>query len=112
MQLLLVVVVYMILSCFAQRLLFSHFIRYLLRASFSTTPDVTFEIWQGLFANTLVKVFTILAALSVMVHAWIGIWQVLSDYVKPAFLRGGLQFVFSVTLVVYFVTALLTVWGV
>ncbi|MBO9488769.1 succinate dehydrogenase, hydrophobic membrane anchor protein [Endozoicomonas sp. G2_1] len=79
---------------------------------FLTTPDVTFEIWQGLFANTLVKVFTILAALSVMVHAWIGIWQVLSDYVKPAFLRGGLQFVFSVTLVVYFVTALLTVWGV
>ena len=79
---------------------------------FLSTPDVTFEIWQGLFAGLGMKVFTVLALLAVLIHASIGIWQVLSDYVKPAFLRGGLQFIFSIALVAYFVTGLITVWGV
>ena len=79
---------------------------------FLSTPDVTFEIWQGLFSGLGMKVFTVLALLAVLIHAWIGIWQVLSDYVKAAFLRGSLQFIFSVTLVAYFVAGLITVWGV
>jgi succinate dehydrogenase / fumarate reductase, membrane anchor subunit len=79
---------------------------------FITTPDVTFDLWQGFFASMLVKIFTILAIIALLVHAWIGIWQVLSDYVKPAFLRGALQFIFAVTLLVYLAAGFLTVWGV
>ena len=59
-----------------------------------------------------VKVFTLLALLSLVVHAWIGVWQVLSDYIKPAFLRGSLQFIFSVTLLAYLAAGFITVWGV
>ncbi|TWX67602.1 succinate dehydrogenase, hydrophobic membrane anchor protein [Colwellia sp. C1TZA3] len=79
---------------------------------FVTTSDVTFEIWQAFFGNFATKVFTILALISLLVHAWIGVWQVLSDYIKPALLRGGLQFIFSVLLLVYLAAGLLTVWGV
>lgn len=79
---------------------------------FVATPDVTFEIWQGFFGNICTKIFTILALIALLIHAWIGVWQVLSDYIKPALLRGGLQFFFSVLLLVYFATGLLTVWGV
>lgn len=79
---------------------------------FIFTPEVTFEIWQGLFANLGMKIFTILAAISVLVHAWIGIWQVLTDYVKNIKLRGLLQFIFTITLFVYFAAVLITVWGV
>jgi len=79
---------------------------------FVTTPDVTFTIWQGFFAGLCTKVFTILALFALLIHAWIGIWQVLSDYVKPAFLRGSLQFIFAVTLLSYLVMGFLTVWGV
>lgn len=79
---------------------------------FIFTPEITFEIWQGLFANLGMKIFTVLAAMSVLVHAWIGIWQVLTDYVKNAKVRGFLQFIFTITLFVYFAAVLLTVWGV
>ncbi|WP_371378785.1 succinate dehydrogenase, hydrophobic membrane anchor protein [Thalassotalea aquiviva] len=79
---------------------------------FLITPEVTFDIWQGLFANLGMKVFTILAALSVLYHGWIGIWQVLTDYVKNIKLRGFLQFIFTVTLFVYTVAVFLIVWGV
>lgn len=79
---------------------------------FICTPEVTFDIWQGLFSGLCFKVFSILAIFAVLIHAWIGIWQVLSDYVKCAMLRGFLQFIFTVTLLAYFVSGILTVWGV
>jgi succinate dehydrogenase / fumarate reductase membrane anchor subunit len=84
----------------------------LLAAFFVVTPSVTFEVWQGFFACTSVKVATVLALLALLAHAKIGVWQVLSDYVKPAFLRGALQLVFSVILLAYLVFGFLTVWGV
>jgi len=79
---------------------------------FVTTPEVTFELWQGFFSGLFTKVFTIIALFALLIHAWIGIWQVLSDYIKPAFLRGVLQFFFAVTLLSYLVMGFLTVWGV
>ena len=83
-----------------------------LASFFITTSTVTFEIWRAFFAQMSVKVFTLLALLSLVVHAWIGVWQVLSDYIKPAFLRGSLQFIFSVTLLAYLAAGFITVWGV
>ncbi|REL24418.1 succinate dehydrogenase, hydrophobic membrane anchor protein [Thalassotalea euphylliae] len=79
---------------------------------FAFTPEITFEIWHGLFANLAMKVFTLVSLFALLIHAWIGIWQVLSDYIKATFLRGVLQFVFSVTLLTYFVAGFLIVWGV
>lgn len=79
---------------------------------FICTPEVTYEIWQGLFANLAMKIFTILAVIAVLFHAWIGIWQVLTDYVKNIKVRGLLQFIFTITLFVYVLAVLLTVWGV
>jgi len=85
---------------------------FFLAAFFIVTPEVTYSAWHEFFACNAVKVFTLLALLSLVVHAWIGIWQVLSDYVKPAFLRGALQFVFSVTLLAYLASGFITVWSV
>jgi succinate dehydrogenase / fumarate reductase membrane anchor subunit len=88
--------------------LYSLFIGYF----FISTPTVTFDLWQGFFANLGVKIFTLVAIIAVLIHAWIGIWQVLSDYVKPALLRGLLQLFFSVTLLAYLATGFLALWGV
>ena len=79
---------------------------------FIISPSVTHDLWQSFFANIIVKVATIMALLALLVHAKIGVWQVLSDYVKSALLRAGLQFIFSVTLLVYLVFGFLTVWSV
>jgi len=84
----------------------------LIAGFFVLTPSVTFDVWQAFFACMTVKVSTIIALLALLVHAKIGVWQVLSDYIKPAFLRGSLQFIFSVILLAYLVFGFLTVWGV
>jgi len=95
----------------ASAVILTVYVLYLL-AFFVTTPEVTFTLWQGFFAGITTKVFTVLALFALLIHAWIGVWQVLTDYIKPVFLRGVLQFFFSVTLLVYLLAGSLTVWGV
>lgn len=75
-------------------------------------PELTYDTWSGLFSNTWMKVYTLLALTALLAHGWIGIWQVLTDYVKKALLRGVLQFIVSVTLIVYWLTGLFVLWGV
>jgi succinate dehydrogenase / fumarate reductase membrane anchor subunit len=84
----------------------------ILAAFFVVTPTVTYDVWQGFFACTSIKVATLLALIALLVHAKIGVWQVLSDYIKPALLRGLLQFLFSVLLLAYVVFGFSIVWGV
>jgi succinate dehydrogenase / fumarate reductase, membrane anchor subunit len=52
---------------------------------------VTFEVWQSLFSCGWMKVFTVLAVLSLLAHTWIGIWTILTDYIHCAMIRGTIQ---------------------
>lgn len=76
------------------------------------TPDLSYRAWTGFFGHLGVKVFTLITLISVLVHAWIGIWQVLTDYIKPAGLRAALQFVFNIALLAYVISGFVILWGV
>lgn len=73
---------------------------------------LTFDIWRGFFASSFTKVFTLLTLFSILVHGWIGMWQVLTDYIKPLALRMMLQLVIVVALLVYAIYGTVVVWGV
>ncbi|WP_114191790.1 succinate dehydrogenase membrane anchor subunit [Edaphovirga cremea] len=73
--------------------------------------DITYEVWRGFFASSITKVFTLLTLLSILVHAWIGMWQVLTDYIKPLAIRLVLQLAIVVTLLVYLLYGTIVVWG-
>ena len=77
-----------------------------------TAAPLSYAVWTNLFANLWMKVFTMLALTSVLIHGWIGIWQVLTDYVKHSGLRAFIQFVVSVALVAYWLAGLFVVWPV
>ena len=47
-----------------------------------------------------------------LIHAWIGMWQVLTDYVKPLAIRLPLQLIIVVALLVYVIYGFVVVWGV
>ena len=74
-------------------------------------PDITYEVWRGFFASHITKVFTLLTLLSILAHAWIGLWQVLTDYIKPLAVRLVLQLAVVVTLLVYLLYGTIVVWG-
>ncbi|MBM3375726.1 MAG: succinate dehydrogenase, hydrophobic membrane anchor protein [Betaproteobacteria bacterium] len=54
-------------------------------------PEPGYYGWSGLFAQTWMKVFTLLAFLAFFYHAWVGVRDIWMDYVKPLGLRLALQ---------------------
>ncbi|WP_158970343.1 succinate dehydrogenase, hydrophobic membrane anchor protein [Paraglaciecola sp. L3A3] len=79
---------------------------------FISTPEITYSIWQDLFSGLAMKVFTFLALTSVMFHVRVGMWQVLTDYVKAPGLRAIIQFILNLIAFVYVVIGLFVLWGV
>lgn len=79
---------------------------------FAITRNLTYAVWIGFFSHTFTKVFTLLALFCVLIHAWIGMWQVLTDYVKPLAVRMTAQLTIVVTLLVYMIYGFVVVWGV
>ncbi|WP_413110545.1 succinate dehydrogenase, hydrophobic membrane anchor protein [Thaumasiovibrio sp. DFM-14] len=75
-------------------------------------PSLSYEVWGEFFAKNSTKVFTVLALFSLLIHVWIGMWQVLTDYIKSAALRAALQLFVVVTLFVYLLSGFFIVWGV
>ncbi|MFC3853078.1 succinate dehydrogenase, hydrophobic membrane anchor protein [Salinispirillum marinum] len=81
-------------------------------AYFLVQPAWTYDAWTGLFAQGWMKVFTLLAIISIIAHAWIGLWTVATDYIKPTGLRMAFLVALGVILFVYFVVSFDAVWGV
>jgi len=79
---------------------------------FIASAELTYQVWSGFFSLTLTKVFTLLALTAMLIHAWIGLWQVLTDYVKCTLLRGVLQFLLTAVAFVYVIFGFVILWGV
>lgn len=75
-------------------------------------PALSFAEWHSLFATQWMKVATILVLLALMWHAWIGVWTILTDYVKPFVLRSILNFFVLLMLTACFVWGVLVLWSV
>jgi succinate dehydrogenase membrane anchor subunit len=52
---------------------------------------IDYGVWRDLFAQGWMRVATLLFAVSVAWHMWIGVRDILMDYVKPVELRLALQ---------------------
>ncbi len=76
------------------------------------TPELNYGTWAGLFASTWMKVFTLVALVSLMYHAWIGVRDIFMDYIKPTGLRLVLLVGTIVLLVAYTCWAVLILWRV
>jgi len=79
---------------------------------FISSADISYAVWRGFFSLTLTKVFTLFALFAVLVHAWIGLWQVLTDYVKNTLLRGLLQFALTSIAFIYVISGFVILWGI
>lgn len=43
-------------------------------------PGLTYEDWHGLFSQSWMRIFSLLALLGLAVHAWVGMWTITTDY--------------------------------
>lgn len=73
---------------------------------------VDYEIWRALFSAAWVRYFTLLFALSLFLHAWIGVRDILMDYVRSTRLRLPLQVATIVALLIYAMWAVNILWSI
>ncbi len=81
-------------------------------------PQLTFEQWSALFDDTCMLVFSSMAILSVVIHAWIGLWSISTDYMttrlmgsKGTVVRLVFQAGYSLVLFYYLVWGFRILWG-
>jgi len=46
-----------------------------------------FEVWSSLFSLPIILIATVIFYLCLFIHAWVGIRDILVDYVKPSSVR-------------------------
>ena len=80
--------------------------------------SVDYTSWRLLFDQTWMKVFTLMAALSLAAHSWIGLWSVFTDYLTERMLgpKGNAirllcQLGASLALVGYVMWVIVIIWS-
>ena len=76
---------------------------------FARSP-FTYESWKALFSQGWVRVATLLFAVSLAWHAWVGARDILMDYVKHAGVRLALQVMTVLLLAAYVSWAIEVLW--
>jgi succinate dehydrogenase / fumarate reductase membrane anchor subunit len=71
---------------------------------------ITYPVWKDLFAQGWMRVATLLFAASLAWHAWVGVRDILMDYVKPVGVRLSLQILVLLTLAAYLGWTIQILW--
>ena len=74
--------------------------------------EMSYEKWGGIFAHQWMKVLTFVMIGSILWHAWVGVRDVLMDYVKPVGIRLVLQILVIVWLLGCMGWAIQVLWRV
>ena len=74
-------------------------------------PYLDYDVWTALFSNQVVRTFTLLFLLGLFYHAWIGIRDIVMDYVKSASVRLAIHVLVILALLLYVIWAVEILWG-
>lgn len=85
---------------------------------FLVTPELDHQTLAGYFGSTTMQLFSTLTVLATAAHAWIGMWTVGTDYIRPHYFgahatswRLLYQAICLLALFVYVVWALRIFWS-
>jgi succinate dehydrogenase / fumarate reductase, membrane anchor subunit len=70
-----------------------------------------FAKWKGLFATNTMRVATLMFLLCMFYHAWVGVRDILMDYIKPTGLRLSLQVLVILALTFYTIWSVSILWS-
>ncbi len=83
------------------------------------TPDMDYLQWRTLFADPVMKIFSLITLVALCAHAWIGMWTVATDYLttrmlgeKATFVRFLFLVICIGVLVVYLLWGIMILWSV
>lgn len=75
-------------------------------------PEISYDVWHDFFACTTIKVLNSVVWLSLLLHAWIGLWTITTDYLKCFGIRLTIQIAIILVLFGLFFWGMFVFWGV
>jgi succinate dehydrogenase / fumarate reductase membrane anchor subunit len=70
-----------------------------------------YNVWTGLFSNDMMRSFTLLFLFAAFFHAWVGVRDIVMDYVKPATARLVIHALVILMLILYAIWSVQILWG-
>jgi len=74
-------------------------------------PTPNYSDWKALFNHEFMRFSSIIVLLCLLVHAWIGIWTVTTDYLKKVSQRLLCQSIFGLGLLYCLLWGFNILWG-
>ncbi|MDX8380085.1 MAG: succinate dehydrogenase, hydrophobic membrane anchor protein [Gallionella sp.] len=74
-------------------------------------PHLGYEGWIALFSSQIVRSFALLFLFSLFYHAWIGIRDIVMDYVKSAAVRLLIYVLVILVVILYAIWSVDILWG-
>jgi succinate dehydrogenase / fumarate reductase membrane anchor subunit len=74
------------------------------------THPSTYADWRAMFGGLFFRSITLLFFISLLYHAWIGMRDILMDYIHPTALRLTLQSAVVVALLLYLIWIVSVLW--
>ena len=78
---------------------------------FVRNTPLSFGVWHELFTQGWMRVSTLLFAICLVWHAWVGVRDILMDYIKHDGLRLALQVCTLLLLAAYLSWSVQVLWG-
>ena len=76
-----------------------------------STDALSFSAWRAYFGSFWMQVFTLMALAAYVIHAWIGLWTIATDYIKHSLARVLFQTLFILVLLAISWATVQTLWG-
>jgi succinate dehydrogenase / fumarate reductase membrane anchor subunit len=76
------------------------------------THEFNYDNWKQLFAGTAMRSLSLLLLLAVFYHAWIGVRDIVMDYIKPPIVRLLIHVLVILALLLYVIWAVQILWSV
>jgi len=77
---------------------------------FALYMPIQYQMWQACFHTLWVQVASIIFLICLLWHAWIGVWTVLTDYVKVPVLLIVLELIIILALIVFLLWGIQILW--
>jgi succinate dehydrogenase / fumarate reductase membrane anchor subunit len=83
----------------------------ILIVAIATQPTGDYAAWKALWSHGFIRFTALLAVISLLLHAWIGVRDIFMDYVKSTALRLSLQVLVILALVLYGAWSVQILWS-
>ena len=74
-------------------------------------PPATYGDWKAIFSDTPFRLATIFFVAALLYHAWVGMRDIVMDYVKPTGIRLALESIVGAVLLLYAIWAATILWA-